>query len=250
MSLSVFSRKFIKKYLVMSAALAGFLSLFAVPSYAGISLGVNRVVLVAPKKEASVLMLNDESTAFMVQSWIEPFSTSTDQDVPFALTPPLKRLNGNARQQLRVLYQGAGLPADRESVFWLSVQEVPQKSQDENILQIAVRQRIKLFYRPANLPGDVDQAPSRLKWRMVPKDGKPGLEVRNDSAFHISFSSVNLKNGSNNYPIPAEMLPPYSSQSFAIEGASSLAPGGATKIEFESINDDGLPVQHSGDISS
>ncbi|UQS92841.1 hypothetical protein M5C90_23095 [Pseudomonas chlororaphis subsp. piscium] len=43
---------------------------------------------------------------------------------------------------------------------------------------------------------------------MVPKDGKPGLEVRNDSAFHISFSSVNLKSGSNNYPIPVEMLPP------------------------------------------
>ncbi|WP_025810482.1 fimbria/pilus periplasmic chaperone, partial [Pseudomonas chlororaphis] len=128
--------------------------------------------------------------------------------------------------------------------------EVPQKSKDENILQIAVRQRIKLFYRPADLPGDVGQAPSRLQWRMVPKDGKPGLEVRNDSAFHISFSSVNLKNGSNNYPIPAEMLPPYSSQSFVIEGASSLAPGGATKIEFESIDDDGLAVQHSSNISS
>lgn len=39
MSLSVFSRIFMKKYLAVSAALAGFLSLFAVPSHAGISLG-------------------------------------------------------------------------------------------------------------------------------------------------------------------------------------------------------------------
>lgn len=250
MSLSIIPKNVMKNHLAMSVTLAGFLSLFATPSHAGISLDVNRVVLAGPKKEASVLMLNDESTAFMAQSWIEPFSASTNQDVPFAITPPLKRLNGNARQQLRILYQGSGLAADRESVFWLSVQEVPQKSNDENILQIAVRQRIKLFYRPANLPGEVDQAPSRLQWRMVPKDGKPGLEVRNDSAFHISFGTVNLKSGSNNYPIPAEMLPPYSSQSFAIEGASSLAPGGAAKIEFESINDDGMPVQHSVDISS
>jgi len=193
-----------------------------------------------------MLVLNDESTAIMIQSWIEPFSASTDQDVPFALTPPLKRLNGNARQQLRVLYQGTGLPADRESVFWLSVQEIPQKSKDENILQIAVRQRIKLFYRPANLPGDIDQTPSRLN----SKDGKPGLEVRNDSAFHISFGTVNLKSGSNSYPVPMTMLLPYSSQSFAIERASSLVPGGTTRIEFESLNDDGVPVQHSGDISS
>nr|WP_092420300.1 molecular chaperone [Pseudomonas sp. NFPP07] len=236
--------------LAMNVVFAGLLSLFALPSHAGISLNGTRVVLTGPKKETSMLVLNDESIPIMIQSWIEPFSTSSDQDVPFAITPPLKRLSGNARQQLRILYQGMGLPADRESVFWLSVQEVPQKSKDENILQIAVRQRIKLFYRPAGLPGDVDQAPSRLQWRMVPKEGKPGLEIRNDSAFHISFGTVNIKSGSNNYPIPAEMLAPYSSQSFTIEGASSLAPGGATKIEFESINDDGVPVQHSGDISS
>ncbi|SEK97006.1 P pilus assembly protein, chaperone PapD [Pseudomonas sp. NFIX51] len=239
-----------KKFLAMSVAFAGLLSLFALPSHAGISLNETRVVLTGPKKETSMLVLNDESTPIMIQSWIEPFSTSSDQDVPFALTPPLKRLNGNARQQLRILYQGMGLPADRESVFWLSVQEIPQKSKDENILQIAVRQRIKLFYRPAGLPGDVDQAPSRLQWRMMLKEGKPGLEIRNDSAFHISFGTVNIKSGSSSYPVPATMLPPYSSQSFAIEGASSLAPGGATKIEFESINDDGVAVQHSGDLSS
>ncbi|AUG02684.1 molecular chaperone [Pseudomonas sp. 09C 129] len=239
-----------KKSLAMSVAFAGLLSLFALPSHAGISLNGTRVVLTGPKKETSMLVLNDESTPIMIQSWIEPFGTSSDQDVPFALTPPLKRLSGNARQQLRVLYQGLGLPTDRESVFWLSVQEIPQKSKDENILQIAVRQRIKLFYRPAGLPGDVDQAPSRLQWRRVSKEGKPGLEIRNDSAFHISFGTVNVKSGSNSYSVPATMLPPYSSQSFAIEGASSLAPGGATKIEFESINDDGVAVQHSGDLSS
>ncbi|WP_324728997.1 fimbrial biogenesis chaperone [Pseudomonas chlororaphis] len=238
-----------KKHLAVSAALAGFLSLFAMPSHAGISLGVNRVVLVAPKKEASVLMLNDESTPFMVQSWIEPFSASTDQDVPFALTPPLKRLNGNARQQLRVLYQGAGLPADRESVFWLSVQEVPQKSQDENILQIAVRQRIKLFYRPVNLKGSADEAPNELGWRMVLKDGKPDLKVKNDSAFHVSFGTVNIQSGSSIYPIPAKMIPPYTSQSFTIEGASS-ALSGTAKIEFESINDNGEVVHHSSNISN
>lgn len=197
-----------KKSLAMSVAFAGLLSLFALPSHAGISLNETRVVLTGPKKEASMLVLNDESTPIMIQSWIEPFGTSTEQDVPFALTPPLKRLSGNARQQLRVLYQGLGLATDRESVFWLSVQEIPQKSKDENILQIAVRQRIKLFYRPADLPGDVDQAPSRLQWRMTLKEGKPGLEIRNDSAFHISFGTVNVKSGSNSYPVPAEMLPP------------------------------------------
>lgn len=37
------------------------------------------------------------------------------------------------------------LPVDRESVFWLNVKEIPKKSAEENVLQIAVRSRIKLF---------------------------------------------------------------------------------------------------------
>ncbi|AJO81795.1 MULTISPECIES: molecular chaperone [Pseudomonas] len=237
-------------YFAKGAALGGFLSLLTGPSHAGITLDGTRVVLAGPKKEASILVQNDESASFIIQSWIEPFSASTEQDIPLAITPPLKRLDGNARQRLRVLYQGTGLAADRESVFWLSVQEVPQKSKDENVLQIAVRQRIKLFYRPANLPGDVDQAPSKLQWRLALKNGKPTLEVRNDSAFHISFATVNIKSGSNTYPAPATMLLPYSSQSFAVEGTDSLVPNGTTRIEFETINDEGVSIQHSSNLSS
>ncbi|MGN7743895.1 hypothetical protein ACTJKT_28445 [Pseudomonas sp. 22526] len=36
---------------------------------------------------------------------------------------------------------------------------------------------------------------------------------------------------------------------FAIEGAASLVPGGTTRIEFESIDNKGMPVQHSSNIS-
>ncbi|PXX71840.1 hypothetical protein SAMN05660489_02434 [Pseudomonas sp. LAMO17WK12:I10] len=55
-----------KKFLAMSVAFAGLLSLFALPSHAGISLNETRVVLAGPKKETSMLVLNDESTPIMI----------------------------------------------------------------------------------------------------------------------------------------------------------------------------------------
>lgn len=238
-----------KKHFLTNLVIAAALLLFSGASNAGITLDVTRVILAAPKQEASILVINQESEHIMIQSWVDSTNVTAEQDIPFVITPSLNRLDRNQRKLLRIFYYGQGLPTDRESALRLNVQEVPQKSKSENSLQIAVRQRIKLFYRPVNLKGSADEAPNELGWRMVLKAGKPGLEVKNDSAFHVSFGTVNIQNGSSIYPIPAKMIPPYTSQSFTIEGASS-ALSGTAKVEFESINDDGEIVHHSKNISN
>ncbi|MGY4818023.1 fimbrial biogenesis chaperone [Pseudomonas chlororaphis subsp. piscium] len=238
-----------KNYFLINLAITGILLLCSEPSNAAITLDGTRAILVGPKQETSILVINQESEHIMIQSWVDSFNVTAEKDIPFAITPSLNRVDGNQRMLLRIFYYGQGLPTDRESVFRLNVQEVPRKSKSENTLQIAVRQRIKLFYRPANLKGSADEAPAALLWRVTSKDGKPGLEVRNDSAFHVSFGTVNIKNGSSSYPIPAEMIPPYTSQSFAIAGTSST-PGGTAKVEFESINDLGETVLHSSNVAN
>lgn len=46
------------------------------------------------------------------------------------------------------------LPKDRESVFYLNIFDIPTKlenKQDKNVLQLAIKSRIKLFYRPKEL---------------------------------------------------------------------------------------------------
>lgn len=43
------------------------------------------------------------------------------------------------------------LPADRESIFYFNVREIPPKSNKANTLQIALQTRIKLFWRPKAL---------------------------------------------------------------------------------------------------
>ncbi|MFP3758160.1 fimbria/pilus periplasmic chaperone, partial [Cupriavidus sp. SIMBA_020] len=91
-------------------------------------------------------------------------------------------------------------------------QEIPQKAKGDNSLQIAVRQRIKLFYRPADLSGEPSDAPGQLKWRWSEGSGKPALEVVNDSPYFVSLGHVNLKAGANTYPVVAEMIEPKSSK--------------------------------------
>lgn len=49
---------------------------------------------------------------------------------------------------LRIVNVNPSLPQDRESVYWVNVKAIPSQNEEnegKNVLQIAVRTRIKLF---------------------------------------------------------------------------------------------------------
>ncbi len=236
-----------KRFHFAGLALAGSLLLSSGPSLAGITLDGTRVVLAAPSKEASLLVRNTAPADIMVQTWMD--AGDDKADVPFAITPALSRMGPEKQQTLRILYYGQGLPTDRESVFWLSVQEIPQKAKGENTLQIAVRQRIKFFYRPAGLPGEVAQAPAQLRWRVVTQDGKAQLEVSNPTAFHVSLAEVKLRSGSKYYTVDTQMVPPADTRRLTVHGLPAGA-GADAKVHFETINDYGAITAHDSDAGA
>ncbi|MFZ6048252.1 molecular chaperone [Pseudomonas sp. CR3202] len=226
--------------------LGGCLLLVSSLASAGITLGSTRVVLSAPAKEASVLVKNQASQDVMIQSWIEAESAAGKQDVPFAITPALSRLGSNKQQNLRILYYGQGLPTDKESMFRLNVQEIPQKAKSENTLQIALRQRIKFFYRPAGLPGTAAEAPAALKWRLTGQ----GLEVTNTSAFHVSFGQVKFISAGKPYSVDADMIAPGSTLQLSIKNFPGNTSGTSRKVEFDSINDYGGIDKHTSEFTN
>ncbi|CAI8700401.1 Molecular chaperone [Pseudomonas chlororaphis] len=232
---------------IAGVILASFSQLFSAFSQAGINLENTRVVLAAPSKEASLVIKNSAAEDLMFQAWVETADKS--EDVPFAITPVLKRLSGEQQQVLRILYSGKGLPTDRESVFWLNVREVPQKAREENTLQIAVQQRLKLFYRPAGLPGSVAEAPQQLKWRLLAKDGKPYLEVTNPSAFHLSFAAITLRMGSKSFTASIDMVAPATTSQVEIPELPDGIQANNLKVEFEVIGDFGGVLKYDGAIS-
>lgn len=62
----------------------------------------------------------------------------------------MQRIEPDRKSQIKVQLspEAASLPADRESVFYLNVREIPPAVEKSNVLQIALQTKIKLFYRP------------------------------------------------------------------------------------------------------
>lgn len=133
------------------AACLGLLGLLmATQAAASISLNATRIVFDGDHKEANITVRNGNQDV-LIQSWVDMNDASASR-APFAVTPPLARVFAKEQQLLRILYEGTGMPTDRESVVWLNVQEIPQASESENTLQLAIRQRIKIFTALPALP--------------------------------------------------------------------------------------------------
>ena len=161
-----------KRSHIAGLAPAGSLGLASGASLAGITLDGTRVVLAAPSKEASVLVRNRAAADVMIRARID--GADDKADVPFAITPTLGRLGAEKQQTLRILYYGQGLPTDRESVFWVNVQEIRRSPGREHAADRAApaHQALLPACRPARRGG---KAPAQLRWRPVPHDGKAQL---------------------------------------------------------------------------
>jgi chaperone protein EcpD len=205
---------------------------------AAISLSGTRLIYDAGKQGATIVVRN-ASGDILVQSWIEGPDPEDAGNVPFAVTPPLANLQGNKQQLLRVLYSGgANLPTDRESVFYLNVQEIPQSAEGDNVLQIAIRQRIKIFFRPTQLSGEPEAAPVELQWKVAPDEaGKPALQVSNPSAYHVSIAELNLAGAGKSEKLSdGFMVAPGEKTVFPLK---ELAAGNVSELRFQAINDYG-----------
>ncbi len=87
----------------------------------------------------------------------------------FIATPPLFVLKPDKNTKIRINRVGGSLPADRESLFILNVAALPtlensHSVKTDNQLQIAVRNRMKIFYRPSNLSEDPNMSYQKLRW--------------------------------------------------------------------------------------
>ncbi|WP_024643939.1 molecular chaperone [Pseudomonas syringae] len=164
-----------------------------------IALTGTRLIFDGQYREVSIEVRNLGKTETLFQAWLsDPHdgdSTTPDQrrSLPFVVTPPLARLAVNGRQTLRILYHGSGMPQARESLLHLYVLEVPRHQKGHRQLNIAVRQRINVFYRPSGLDGDPAEAAGQLLWQLVHGDPKGvKLKISNPTPYYSSLNAVRL----------------------------------------------------------
>lgn len=224
-------------------------------AHANVLVGGTRVILPAGEGEVTVRLTNESDRPALIQAWIDrgdPKSTPDTVDTPFLITPPMFRMEPARDQSLRILYTGEALPADRESLFWLNVLEVPPKPKAgegaQNYLQIALRSRLKFFFRPTGLVGDAAKAPSLLTFTARSENGATVLVVKNPTPFHITFGELNVQAGGKPYQAEIGMVAPMSELRLRVTGLTSLPAAGAP-VQFTSINDYGAASAFSGVIA-
>lgn len=212
---------------------------------AGISLSATRIIFDGNNKEASVTVRNGGKDV-LIQSWVD--NNDAKRSVPFSVTPPLVRMFAQGQQLLRVLYEGAGMPSDKESVIWLNVQEIPQAAPGANTLQLAVRQRIKIFFRPAGLTGNALIAPSELQWQLLRQGDTTSLQVINPTSYHVSMSDVKLEaNDQIELAADSAMVAPGEIMTFRVKKPIT---GNNVRLSFGSINDYGAQNHYTTTLAS
>lgn len=238
-------------------AVAAALCLAPPLAHASVVITGTRVIFNAARGEATVRLTNDNPRPALVEAWIDDGNVNSTPDsahTPFLITPPLFRMDPNKDQSLRILFVQGGkpLPGDRESVFWLNVLEIPPKPSGpedagKNYLQFAIRSRIKLFYRPAKLPGAPLTAPDRLTFKAAAGQAA-ALEIHNPTPYYITISSLSL--GANPKPVKGAegMVAPFGDLHLSLKGTVQAPVTGAAVV-FTTINDYGAGDTHKAVVS-
>ena len=156
---------------------------------AGIIVGGTRIIYKGDKKETSISVKNPDKTSYLIQSWSDTGEKNGDK-TQFMIPPPLFRLGPEQENTLRIIRAGGNLPEDRESLYWMNIKSIPatEKNDSANTLQIAVKTRIKLIYRPQSLTEQPEKFTDKLTWQ---RSGN-SVTVTNPTPYYMNFSSVKV----------------------------------------------------------
>ncbi|EMP0251210.1 fimbrial biogenesis chaperone [Klebsiella michiganensis] len=172
---------------------------------AAVSPDRTRIILNQSDKSVSVRLTNQSTTIpFLAQSWIEDKDNKKSRNYITAV-PPMVRLEAGEQVQVRLIPQPTltQLPADRESLFYFNVREIPPRSEQKNVMQIAMQSRIKIFWRPKAV--EVKNGQVNLTGKFDVNRTASGLTLKNNSPYFITVGYIGT-NGKTLLPKTSSMM--------------------------------------------
>lgn len=172
---------------------------------AAVSPDRTRIILNQSDKSVSVRLTNQSTTIpFLAQSWIEDKDNKKSRNYITAV-PPMVRLEAGEQVQVRLIPQPTltQLPADRESLFYFNVREIPPRSEQKNVMQIAMQSRIKIFWRPKAV--EVKNGQVNLTGKFDVNRTASGLTLKNNSPYFITMGYIGT-NGKTLLPKTSSMM--------------------------------------------
>ncbi|EMW2194350.1 TPA: molecular chaperone [Enterobacter hormaechei subsp. hoffmannii] len=175
------------RFITTTGLAMALLSLTLTSASAGVVIGGTRIIFDGAKKEASISITNPDDVPYLIQSWIDVQDGQSGK-APFIITPPLYRLDGGQKNLERIVMTGS-LSQGQESLFWLNIKAIPSASKQMNSLQIAVKTRIKLIYRPESLRASTpEEQTNKLTWHRAGN----ALQVNNPTPYVINFNEITV----------------------------------------------------------
>jgi chaperone protein EcpD len=225
-------------------------------AHAGIVIGGTRIVFPGASRDVAVRVENKGQEPALVQAWIDDGddrSTPENAHAPFAITPPVFRIDPGHGHALRIVHVGDQPPKDHEVLYWLNVLEIPPSpdaGKAANTLQFAFRHRLKLLHRPSGLSVERASASSLLTWSVAADGAVRRLRVSNPTPYVLSFNEV------------AIMSTGAPGKAFPLGGGMVAAMGQATwpwpegmpaqtdaTVKFATINDYGAVVPGTAKVT-
>lgn len=218
---------------------------------AGIGLGLVRLVYNQQEGQASIPVRNTSASPYLVSTRVS-VTPDGHEPTPFVVSPTLVRLEGGAEGTVRVINNAQTLPADRESVFYVTVAGIPSSNPlargdtqgfVNGGVKFAYGNTIKLFYRPEGLPSSASEAAKAVRFT---RDGG-NVKVENPSPYYVTFRSLTI-NGQRvtfSKTLP-DMMAPFSSMTVPAGRAFPIKQAG--KVDWSVIVDMGAIVNASGEL--
>lgn len=218
-----------KYYCVFSSLL-----LLAGPALAVVNVNTTRVVFESGVQQKTVKLVNDGDYPVLVQSWIDdgdPLSTPDSAASGFVLLPPVLKLLPGEQRELRLMGSGAGLPADRESLFWLNVYQIPPEMKTAPVsekVRFSLRTQLKVLWRPKGLDNPDEKSINLLSFSH--EDGV--IYVKNNSKWNMTLTDLVMED----YSSSGIVVSPGDRQAIFKINAPAIR---NNKINFAVLNDDG-----------
>lgn len=174
---------------LMNVVLATVLASTCASATAAIALDRTRAVFPGSEKSLALNISNEnKSQPYLAQAWLE---NEQGQKItsPLIVVPPMQRVEPGQKSVIRInkLPAALSLPQDRESVFWLNVREVPPRSERNNVLQVALQTKIKVFYRPAAI---MPEKFSRWDDQLILHPTAEGFNVENPTPYYMTVIAI------------------------------------------------------------
>ncbi|WP_420704864.1 fimbria/pilus periplasmic chaperone [Providencia rettgeri] len=180
---------------------------------AAVTLDRTRIIFDGNQSSINITIRNDNpELPYLAQSWLENALEQKLETGPIIATPPIQRMEPKSTSLVRLSTAPdiTKLPQDRESLFYYNLREIPPKSSEAGVLQIALQSRVKLFYRPENIV-----AQSKTDWmkHITLTTTSSGYTLNNPTPFYLTVIGLgNSQKQSEESDFDAVMVPPKSNQ--------------------------------------